>query len=44
MEYETAVLEIAGSASDLVQAYFGPRTDGGGYIASQLSATLTEDE
>jgi len=44
MNYEAPVLVDAGSASDLVQAYLGPRTDGNGYINSQLCATLTEDE
>jgi hypothetical protein len=35
MEYTTPVVEVAGLARDLIQAYAGPRTDGDGYIYSQ---------
>ena len=43
MNYETPTLEVAGSASELVQAYMGPRIDGGGYSFSQ-GATILEEE
>jgi hypothetical protein len=45
MEYTTPVIEVAGPARELIQAYAGPRTDGDGYIYSQgLVSNLTEEE
>jgi hypothetical protein len=35
MEYTTPVVEVAGQARELIQAYAGPRYDGNGYIYSQ---------
>jgi hypothetical protein len=35
MDYETPAIEILGPASELIQAYVGPLTDGGGYSFSQ---------
>jgi hypothetical protein len=35
MEYETPTVEVVGPASELIQAYAGPHTDGGGYEFSQ---------
>jgi hypothetical protein len=35
MEYETPTVEVVGPASELIQAYAGPRYDGNGYIYSQ---------
>jgi hypothetical protein len=35
MDYETPTLEMIGEASELIQAYVGPRTDGDGYAYSQ---------
>lgn len=35
MDYETPVVEIVGEASELIQTYFGPRIDGGGWQLSQ---------
>jgi hypothetical protein len=32
--YETPKVDEIGSASELIQAYFGPRYDGGGYVDS----------
>ncbi len=31
MEYTEPTIEVAGAASELVQAYAGPRNDGGAY-------------
>jgi len=35
MEYEAPALEVVGSASELVQNFAGPRTDGDGFEFSQ---------
>ena len=35
MEYHTPTVELMGPASELIQAYVGPLTDGGGYTFSQ---------
>jgi len=35
MDYEAPVLEMVGSASELIQAYAGP-TDGGGWAFSRV--------
>lgn len=32
--YEKPTMDEIGSASELIQAYFGPRYDGGGYVNS----------
>jgi hypothetical protein len=45
MEYETPVVEVVGPASDLIQAYAGPRMDGDGYMYSQgLTCGPQEEE
>jgi hypothetical protein len=36
MDYEAPVLEMVGSASELIQAYAGPTTDGGGWAFSRV--------
>lgn len=43
MEYEAPVLEVAGSASELVQSYAGPRTDLNGYAFSQMVSVIEND-
>jgi hypothetical protein len=35
MDYETPAVEMIGQASELIQAYIGPHTDGDGYQFSQ---------
>ena len=35
MKYEAPTVEVMGSASEVIQAYFGPDTDGGGYAFSR---------
>jgi len=35
MEYTTPVVDVAGPASEIIQASGGPRTDGNGYVFSQ---------
>lgn len=35
MEYEAPAVEAVGCASELIQAYAGPYTDGGGWQLSQ---------
>ena len=35
MDYEAPRLEVVGSASELIQAFFGPHSDGDGYQFSQ---------
>jgi len=35
MNYEAPAVEIVGPASELIQAYAGPRMDGGGWTFSQ---------
>jgi hypothetical protein len=35
MVYETPNMDEVGPASEFIQAYFGPRYDGGGYSYSQ---------
>lgn len=35
MDYETPTVDPIGPASELIQAYVGPHTDGGGYEFSQ---------
>jgi hypothetical protein len=35
MQYEAPTADVVGSASDLIQASWGPRTDGDGYQFSQ---------
>jgi hypothetical protein len=36
MDYEAPALEMVGSASELIQAYAGPTTDGGGWAFSRV--------
>jgi hypothetical protein len=45
MEYEAPTVEVVGQASELIQAYLGPRTDGDGYTFSQgfADSGLEED-
>lgn len=35
MNYETPAVDVIGSASELIQAYLGPHSDGDGYVYSQ---------
>lgn len=44
MKYETPTLELIGQASELIQAYVGPHTDGGGYEFSQGLVCGPQDE
>lgn len=46
MNYETPAVEVIGPASELIQNYFGPQTDGGGYTFSQgaVIAPLEEEK
>jgi len=45
MNYEAPTIEVIGKASALIQAYAGPRYDGGGYEFSQgLICSLIEEE
>jgi hypothetical protein len=44
MEYTTPVIEVAGPARELIQAYAGPRMDGDGYAFSQGLACNPEEE
>jgi hypothetical protein len=45
MNYETPTVEVVGLASELIQAYAGPRTDGDGYAYSQgLTCSALEQE
>jgi hypothetical protein len=44
MDYETPTLELMGPASDLIQAYAGPRTDGDGYAFSQGFTGCLQEE
>lgn len=39
--YEAPELALVGNASDLVKAFEGPHTDGGGYAFSQLTTLGT---
>jgi hypothetical protein len=45
MDYQTPRLDVVGSASELIQAYVGPRYDGDGYIYSfgQVCSSLEEE-
>lgn len=43
MEYELPNVEVAGSASELLQTYVGPRIDGNGYALS-LMVSMTVDD
>jgi hypothetical protein len=45
MEYITPEVEMIGIGSDLIQAFFGPHTDGGSSVQSlmSMSAALEED-
>lgn len=44
MEYIAPVVEVAGLASEIIQAYAGPRTDGDGYAFSQGLVYNPEEE
>jgi hypothetical protein len=44
MEYETPAVEIVGAGSELVQAFVGPRTDGGATALSHLDVGSGLDE
>jgi hypothetical protein len=45
MKYETPTVEVVGPASELIQAYAGPRTDGDGYAFSLgLTCSALEEE
>jgi len=45
MEYETPTVEVVGPASELIQAYMGPRMDGDGYQFSLgLTCSALEEE
>jgi hypothetical protein len=45
MKYETPTVEVVGTASELIQASNGPRTDGDGYIYSQgLTCSALEED
>jgi len=42
-EYTTPTIDEAGSASELIKAYAGPRSDGGGYIFSEGASTVQDE-
>jgi hypothetical protein len=42
MNYEAPAVEIAGPASELIQAFCGPRYDGDGYLFSQGCQSLED--
>jgi hypothetical protein len=45
MEYETPTVEVVGPASELIQAYAGPRMDGNGYQFSLgFTCSVLEEE
>jgi hypothetical protein len=44
MEYQTPSIEVVGPASELIQAYFGPRIDGDGYQFSLAISSPLEEE
>jgi hypothetical protein len=44
MEYSEPVIDVAGPASELVQAYVGPRSDGDGYQFSQGGFICSPEE
>jgi hypothetical protein len=45
MKYETPTVEVVGPASELIQAFAGPRTDGDGYVFSWgLGYSALEEE
>jgi hypothetical protein len=45
MNYETPTVEVVGPASELIQAYVGPRYDGDGYALSQgFACSALEEE
>jgi hypothetical protein len=44
MEYETPAIEVVGTASESIQASFGPRMDGDGYAFSQGFACNPQEE
>ena len=44
MNYEPPTLVVMGSASELIQAYVGPRIDGDGYQFSLAVCSPLEEE
>ncbi len=46
MDYHTPTVDVIESASQVIEAYFGPSNDGGGYAFSQgaLGIALLEAE
>jgi hypothetical protein len=46
MDYKAPLVEVIGAASELIQAYIGPRYDGGGYVNSLgfVIAPLEEED
>lgn len=44
LEYTTPEVEIVGSGSELVQAFFGPHNDGGFHSLSMMAALCSSLE
>jgi hypothetical protein len=44
MDYESPTLELLGPASELIQAYMGPRYDGDAYQFSQAGTAFLPGE